>query len=109
MVKFIKFNGGNLNTPANFDIYAGTENIVRITATASTVVITYRSANGDADICTIGIPSDTTGIFQREIIDLILNANSSKSDGGVPYIEAPPTFTNGQTPASNKVISVTLA
>jgi hypothetical protein len=32
-----------------------------------------------------------------------LNANSVKSDGGVSYIDAPATFTNGQTAANNKI------
>jgi hypothetical protein len=103
MAKFIKFSGTNFGTAVNFDAYVGAENIARITATATTVVITYLTSNSATDVCTITIPSDTTGTFQRELIDLILNANSFKSDGGVPYIESPATFTNGQTAANNKI------
>jgi len=103
MAKFIKFSGTNFGTAVNFDAYVGAENIARITATATTVVITYLTSNTATDVCTITIPSDTTGTFQRELIDLILNANSVKSDGGVPYIEAPATFTNGEAAANNKI------
>ena len=101
----LRIPGGNLTTPANFDIYIDAGNIRRISATATTVVINYAGSAAGTQTVTVTIPSDTTGTFQREIIAAILGADKT----GVVFSDAPATFTNGQTPASNKITSVAIA
>lgn len=109
MAQFVKVSGANLGTPTNFDIFFTTRNIAHITSTATTVVLTCFSGSTSTDVITITIPSDTTGTFQRQIIDLIMNTASWKSDGGFEFMDAPPTFTNGETAANNKITSVAIA
>ena len=101
----LKILGGNLATPVNFDIYIDASNIRRISSTATTVVINYAGSAAGTQTITVTIPSDTSGIFQRELIASILGADKT----GVAFSDAPATFTNGQTAASNKITSVTIA
>jgi hypothetical protein len=109
MAQFVKVSGANLTTPSNFDIFFTTRNIAHITSTAVQVVLTCFSGSTATDVITITIPSDTTGTFQRQIIDLIMNTASWKSDGGFEFVDAPPTFTNGENAANNKITNVAIA
>jgi len=110
MAQFLKISGANLATATNFDTYVSLLNVAHITATATTVVLTYAVASTSADVVTITIGSgDTSGTFQRELIDAIMTASSSRGDGGYAYAEAPATFTNIQTPAVNKITAIAIA
>jgi hypothetical protein len=100
----LKILGGNLTAAANFDIYIDANNVRRISATNTTIVINYAGSAAGTQTITVTIPSDTTGTFQREFIATLLGADKS-----ISFSEAPPTFTNGQTAASNKITSVAIA
>lgn len=102
----LKISGGNLTAPSNFDIYIDTSDIRRISATSTSVVINYAGSASGTQTITVTTPSDTTGIFQRELISTILDLAGDKT--GVAFLDAPATFTNGQTAASNKITSVAI-
>lgn len=104
-MSLLRILGGNLTVPTNFDVYIGASNIRRISADATTVVINYAGSAAGTQTITITIPSDTSGTFQREIIATLFGADKT----GVAFSDAPATFTNGQTAASNKISSVTIA
>lgn len=100
----LRILGGNLSTPSNFDQYIEVGDVRRISATATTVVLNFQGAAGTQTV-TITIPSDTSGTFQRELIACVLGAEKT----GASFADCPPTFTNGQTAASNKITSVAIA
>lgn len=100
----LKILGANLTTASNFDIYIDTSNVRRISATSSTIVINYAGSAAGTQTVTVNIPSDTSGIFQRQFIALFISANKAE-----PFTEAPATFTNGETAINNKISSVTIA
>ena len=101
----LRILGGNLSSPAVHDIYLSASNIRRISATNTTIVINYTDGAAGNQTITVTIPSDDKGLFQKEFIAALLGADKT----GVSFADAPPTFTNGQTAASNKITSVTIA
>lgn len=109
MAQFFKISGANLATPNVFDTYVSLLNIAHIVTSATTVVLTYTVASTSADVITITFPSDTSGSFARELSEAIMTAASSRGDGGYAYFDAPATFTNGQTPGSNKISTIAIA
>lgn len=109
MAQFFKISGANLATSSVFDTYISLLNIAHIATTATTVVLTYTVASTSADVITITFPSDATGSFARELAESIMTAASSRGDGGYAYFDAPPTFTNGTTPGSNKISTIAIA
>ncbi len=104
MAKFLKIAGANLVTVSNFDAYFSCENINFISSTATNVVINYAAGSTGTDVVTITIPSDTTGLFQRELQNFIIQA---AGDPGGATIEVPAVFYNGQSPTTANTLRIT--
>ena len=104
MAKFLKIAGANLVSATGFDAYISCENINFISATSTAVVINYAGGSTGTDVVTITIPSDTTGSFQRELQNFIIQA---VGDSGGATIEVPAVFYNGQTPTTANTLRIT--
>ena len=104
MAKFLKIAGANLVSASGFDAYISCENINFISATSTAVVINYAAGSTGTDVVTITTPSDTTGSFQRELQNFIIQA---VGDSGGATSEGPAVFYNGQTPTTANTLRIT--
>lgn len=96
MAKFL-----NLNASTTGRVLVGLEGVATITATATTVVITYASGNAASDVVTITHTSDATFATRDAIYQAIFLAKEFKSN--------PDSFVTPNLPAGITISTVAAA
>ena len=75
MQKFLKISASSTG-----DVLVGLDNIVLVSATTSTVVLTYSAGSASADICTITHTTDATLATRQAFYDAIQLGNEASSN-----------------------------
>lgn len=96
MQKFLKISASSTG-----DVLVGLDNIVLVSATTSTVVLTYSAGSASADVCTITHTTDATYATRDAIYEAIKVSNQP--------ITNPAAFVSPVLPAGITVSTVVVA